>query len=336
VKVLSFLKRKIPLFITLIIVFIIFIVTFGKSADYEVDYSTYNSQEKGCKALYSLTERLGFDVGRYLKKSKMLDYNGVLVAIKPESLFDEKFEQEDLISWVKKGNVLFVIDSKDIINNSRIFKEVIKTNDNDNFVEYSLGDGKVYFYENVAQVQNSKLKEYSYKAPLDVIDIFDKYKDKKIMFDEYYHGFGKQELGFFDTLSDTQFIIVLQIILAIMILMFYKSKRFGKPILVMRHRKRLENENIYALANVYQRSKSYSLVLKSYVENLKKDLKKTLHLTINDNDSELFALLSENKLFKEETELLNICTKEIQTNNLDIVSLTTLSKKIDRIRRELK
>jgi hypothetical protein len=97
------------LYIGLPLVALFFIVVSSLAPKSYPDFSTYNADKGGTKAFYLLLERLKYPVSRFNQITPEHG-RGLMVMIEAEVI--SKKEADQLVAWVKRGNNLFIINSK--------------------------------------------------------------------------------------------------------------------------------------------------------------------------------------------------------------------------------
>ncbi|MCR4435544.1 MAG: DUF4350 domain-containing protein [Clostridiales bacterium] len=312
-----------------------------RRGDTKPEYTTFSSGNNGVKALYLLTAQMGYDVKRYESTSRFLPDKVTLVAVKPDmNVFNASAERRYLKEWLSRGNVMIIIDTAGELSQYRLkeFSGLEPT-----FMEeeagdrvYSVGKGSLIFLNNVESYTNQGL--HGYRAGIRFIRILDGLKNNEVLFDEYYHGFGQSGLTLWDLLGATGRLVVLQMVLGIMVLMLSKAGRLGKPVTVLELVKRRENENLYALSNLYVKAKANGTVLQILLDDFKRDLSKLLGCDSSAGDSELTGAVSENKgLSKMRVgEILEECGDYIRRGSKDTRLLFKLAGKLDRTRKGIK
>jgi hypothetical protein len=338
-KFLRFLK-KFSLYIVIGLLLIAIILGLNvKSEKYNLDYSTYNTDDNGTKALYLLTERMGYQVDRFDKSSRFLEEKNLLVMFAPvENEFLKDEEQNHLLQWLKKGNSLVLIDNIKLKNN--FLKNFSITNENiDHGTLYSIGKGQVIILKEPNEYTNKYFKDVKYSENfISVIDfINNKSKFNKVIFDEYYLMINNTAATVFDIFDGFIILGFMQIIFAVVILLYIKSRRFGKPRVVFENIKREENENLFALSNIYKKARAYNLVLELYYNRFKKDISKYLGLSIIADKHEILNVAASNDYLNKYSldKLLKQCEDVIPDNNLKKNNMISLVKKIDEIRKGL-
>jgi hypothetical protein len=323
----------------LLLVFGLF--AFGKSISEPLtDYSTYSTEINGNKALYLLTGQMGYDVKRYERPARFLPDNTVMTALNPDvNTFNDKDEQKYLEQWIAKGNIFILIADTEYMEKYDL--EYLKTGKlllqiGESDAVYSFGSGKVFILFNCNNYTNAGLK--SIIPGQDFISVLDMINRKKVLFNEFYHGYGKDGLSIWDVLGPVGSLVLLQLILGLIVLMYIKSRRFGKPVIIMEIIKRQENENLFAVSNIYIKAKAEILVFENCLNDFLKDLSKFLGYSFIPGDSEIINAASTNTyLIKMNfNKTLIECREFINEGKRDTMRLTKLIKRLERIKRGIK
>lgn len=307
------------------------------------NYSTYNNGKNGTRVLYRLAKEMGFKVGRYEKSARFLPDGVTMVAISPRiNIINGSLERKYLLDWIERGNTLILIGSKELLigNNYKILEgqeEYAKVFSyfGDNRM-YNMGNGKVIYLDNYRRYTNDSIKNLD--PGVAFIHALQVSSNEMILFNEFYHGLGR-EMPLLDVIGFTGRIILAQLMLAIIIYIFIKSRRFGKPAVVYKIIKREENENLYALSNIYMKAKANSMVLEIVYEKFKNELAGFLGYKGREiNYDEVFNEAQKNPLFKGMNikKLAGNCEQYIKNNINDKRKMESLYIKLEEIRRVIR
>ncbi|KNY25046.1 DUF4350 domain-containing protein [Pseudobacteroides cellulosolvens] len=334
--------KKIIIFV-LIAAFVVLVgvvmASMRDSRKYE-KYTSYSVDEDGEKALYLLTEKMGYEAVRYKKTVRFMPDSVTMVVVQPDyyRFFDET-ELKYMKKWIEKGNSLILIYD-DPEGNSNIIEKLGAVYDGkfqsyNEWATYKAGDGRMYVCNEIEIFANEGLKDKI--GAVSFVDVIDSIGNSTVYFNEYYHNMG-EGVTVSDIIGFNGVLVFIQIILGIGVLFLAMSKRLGKPVVVFETVKRAENENIYALSNIYKVSKANPYVLDVMFKRLKTDLAKYLGIdTVHDNN-ELIRAAS----FDGRTRNLEIatgfsrCEQYINSDNRDINEFIYLAKWIEIIREEIK
>lgn len=327
-----------------IAIFVLFVglIMYGSSMENkDEDFVSYNAKPNGAKALYLLADEMGYEVDRNTKPARFWTDDTTFVLARPDiSLFNEQLERKYFKIWLEKGNKLIIID--DQVNfplykiNEMIVKPDVNLVNNNDYYEFNIGNGKIIFIEDSIGFTNEELK--SYTAGIVFIQALEALNSKKVMFDEYYHGFGEAGYSLWDILGQSGRLVLIQIALAIVVLLLAVSRRFGKPVTVFEIIKRQENENLFAISNIYLKSRANNLVLDTHLKRFRKEISKYLGFNIVPQDSEIINVASSNKFLNEMNikEVLFSSERYIRDNRKDTKELVEIIKKLEKIRKGIK
>lgn len=327
--------------VVFVLLIIALIINSGSTKNKYDDYTTYNTDTTGTKALYMLTEQMGFHTGRFTRPVRFIPEGCTMVVIEPSVImYIDDLEKKYLKEWLLRGNTLILSSS-----NSDLSIELInglgaqKTNDVTDYaswMHFQVGKGSIYANDLPDNYTNEGLK--SSNPALSFINILDMAGNKKVLFNEYYHGIGREGTTIWDIIGPRGELLVLQFVLGFSVLMYIFSRRFGKPVTVFETVKRRENENVFALSNIYSKSKANVLVLETIMGNFKKELTKYLGLIGQPGDEELIAAAKGSKFLSDmDMEgLLNRCAYFLKSGGGNMKELVYLAQKIEKIRKGIK
>jgi len=318
------------------LLFVAALLVYGvNSKDKDVDYTSYNPGPRGVKAAYMLAGRMGYDTVRYERPARFLPDNGAMIVIKPDnSLFISGIEQKYLQQWVENGNALILVDEGDALMDTWMSRLAGAAGRPETGV-FDAGKGKFVYFGNPEDFINEGLK--SYTAGIELMEVLEKLGHKNVLFNEYYHNLGSGT-SFLDIIGASGRLILIQIIIALGVLLFIKSRRIGAPTEVLQIIKRRENENLYALSNLYMKSKANTLVLQSYFEKLKLELSKFLGFSSLPDEPDLVKAASGVRFLNEMNipELVKACNRYIESESRDSRQLFNLVAKIEKIRKGIR
>lgn len=274
------------------------ILVYGGRVDvFEKEYTTYNVKAKGVKALYLLTQQTGFTAERYSRPSRFLPDQAVMVAVRPEiERFSGRMERKYLKEWVQEGNTLIVaIENAEMIDHYRLY-EFLAPNQEFGLHEagkaVKVGKGKLIVLEDAESLTNQGLGGIF--SGLGFIETLDGTGYTRVLFNEYYHGFGQEGYTLWDIAGPAARLVMVQLFLGLLLFLWLRSRRFGKPATVFAIEKREENESLFALANLYMKAGAYSMVLDSYLAGFKRELARYMGLHGVPDEQELLRALEEN------------------------------------------
>ncbi len=302
------------------------------------EYSTYNSSPKGARALYLLAGQMKFDSSRYDRPARFLADKVTMVAIKPDmDVFNDSLEKKYLKAWLDRGNTLVLLDDISGIERYPVedlglkFKEEFGGESSSSV--YSVGSGKLIFIDEADNFTNEGLKKID--PGVEFINALDAAGNKTVFFNEYYHGTGSRAITIWDLMGQTGHLVFIQLLAALVILLYILSRRSGKPVVVFEVVKRQENENLFALSSMYIKARAGSLALETYLRFFKKQLSKFLGFGSIPEDHELLQAVAQNKFLSERKlgELLNKCKAYVELESKDNKQLLHLMGALEKIRK---
>lgn len=306
-----------------------------------IEYSCYNVKGDGTRALYLLTKEMGYDVEVYTRPSRFLPDDAVVVAIGPVfEIYESNLEKKYLKAWLERGNVLLLISNNYGIDE---YIEELGATEPKQFgrfdlgYKYSVGDGSIIFFTDSEKYTNSGVKNL--EQGVQFIEAIEESSFKKVLFNEYFHGIGSSGARLWDIIGFGGRLVIIQLTLALLIFLFIVSRRFGKPEVVFETIKRQENENLFALSNIYYKAKANSMALEIYLDNVKQELAKFLGFGKDEwSDGDIVRAAKQNNILKDlEVEAVFFdCDSYIMSGKNDSKLLLNLYKRLESIRKEIK
>ena len=301
-------------------------------------YTTMSTEKDGIKALYLLTSQMGYSVERFYRPARFLPEEGVLIAAKPrQDLINEIKEIGYLKKWVESGNTLVIIDDMANMKTYRLEEFAHQPPRNldtgGSILVFGIKRGYIVYLSDPDLYTNEGLK--TYEGGIGFIEVLERTNSSRVLFGEYYHGLGKTGATVWDLLGYMGRLAVIQALIALALFFYIRSRRFGKPVTVFETVKRKENENLYAVSNIYFKASAHPLVLDTYVKRFKRELSKFLGLANTDDKNEIISAASGNRYLCEMKlkELLFLCDNYIQEGRKDTKKLLYLVERIEIIRK---
>lgn len=311
-----------------------------KKVDEGADYTSFSTRPKGLKALYLLTGQMGYDVSRYKKSARFLPDASAMIAVNPDlSIYNGKREKKYLIEWIKRGNTLIIFGNENDIGQFGLDEfngNMADLPSKVPYLNFVIEKGDMIFVKDFDRYTNSGLRDREYGVAF--IELLDRTGKKNILFNEYYHGIQEEGFIFLDIVGPTGKVLVIQVFIGLVILLFIGAGRFGKPVTVYETVKRKENENLFALANIYIKGRAHAAVMENCLNYFKRDLSRYLGLGQNASDDEIFKAASLERVLKNTglKELISSCREFINQEKKDAKLLLGLTGKLEKIRKEIK
>jgi len=333
-------RMLVTVFIVVLVIFLALVVIFGDNKkESDPDYTTYSANPNGVKAIYLLSNEVGYSVERYERPSRFLQDNAVLILVKPDMTRIDDIEVSYLEKWIKKGNLLLIYDDASKFDDYSLegFKESKEIkNDQKDYRSFNVGKGQIIYDTDVQGITNNGLKKLQHGV--DFISILDEKGINTVLFNEYYHGYGAQGVSITDLLGLSGELVILQIVLGIVVLILIFGRRFGKPAVVFEIIKRMENENLFALSNIYRKSKANTHVLQIHFDRVKKELSRFLGSNTVISDIELIKSASKYKFLNELNikEVIDSCNYYTNLGKLSTKKLQAIIAKLEEVRKGIR
>jgi len=135
------------------------------------------------------------------------------------------------------------------------------SDDRDILVEQRFGNGRIVILTDPYVVSNSGINQLdNLQFALNLVGT----QNGQIAFDEYHHGFGSNNNRFLEYFSGTPVIpIFLQVVLLIVLLMFSRSRRFGRAVPEPEPNRLSKLEYVSAMAELQYRTNAFDLALEN-------------------------------------------------------------------------
>ncbi len=293
------------------------------------EYSTYNAEENGIKAMYLLTGKMGYRTERYHYPAVFLTEQAVMVAFHPDNtLFDEEKEIEGLKAWLLKDNTLILIPDEETLNQLWIFEfisehkqwhEVVNIGDITT-TWYGLEKGTICVMDQSWSFINKNLAESD--ASVAFIRALERLNASKVVFNEYYRDIRKDAPGVWDLIGSAGRLASVQLLAALILTFIRNWKTFGRARGEEEWSNRPENEMQKALAGLYMRMKAYPLALANYYGYFTRKYSRFLN--------------SPGVLQDKARRVLAFCERYIEDGERNRKRLLVLVNRLDKIEDEIK
>lgn len=312
-------------------------------------YSSFSGEENGSLALYYAMQeagkRAGFSVSRFEKPARFLDGRNIVVCLGMNGFFSDSFEAGNIRKQVENGSV-FILDSErgdlmeTVFSGTARFEAPLPGRDELTypwtFYRYGEQDPQGFFCfraEEKPLLTNTALlsdPEFGAELMMLVTAAAEETGITHVVFDEYYLGVQQDYTA--DILSYGVVLCLAELGLAAVLLMLSRAKRFGAPRREYSTGKRDENENIYAVASLYKRTRSYDVVFDLYMERLLTDVSRVLGVTgeARFRYGEILDMLRDSPVVKQYPALKTLAETYGRTKK-KIRNKKDLKKKITRI-----
>ncbi len=259
-------KNRTPLFfIFLFAIFIsaVVLLTANTEGTNRPDYSVFSTNEKGISVLYEAFKKIDYPVSPYYEQiNKNTGLEDIHVVVSPTPMYFTDSDRDSMLEWVALGGRLVFLEKSPFIFS--------------NFEDSRIStDGKLSLYKhgfgfivsgNPEGITNEIMKTTPTSGAV-LQNIFNNWGYENIYFNEYAHGFRKEQT-FFTMLPTGLKLLMYQGLLLILSIILLLGKRFGKPIPFYEETEREENEYLKSLAIIYKNAGKGEVILENYYESL--------------------------------------------------------------------
>jgi hypothetical protein len=123
--------------------------------------------------------------------------------------------------------------------------------------------------DNVDNLTNKTLTKDTYYA-YELLEVIHTYSDKSIYFNEAHLYSNSSSKSLWDAVPIEFKYIIYQILMVLAAYIYYKGKRFGKPLPLYEEVERNENEYLYSAASLYRAAGAWDLMIDNYYEDFLK------------------------------------------------------------------
>lgn len=257
----------------IILLFPIFILLslngFNRNSTNSQPYSIYNIDKEGMSVYYETLKKLDYKPRLLLKRIENTDISSIILSVAYDRGKDIDVNGEEIKNWIEKGgHLIYITDNIDTVKITDDNEKTIKNMDKrDDIKIINWGKGELVVLDVNLLINETIVKDR--KAALYLTNYMEKWKNKEIYFDEFYlYGTQKSKKSIWHDMPDLLRLIILQLFLGLVAIIFYKGKRFGKPIDLYEETERIENEYIYSVASLYQQGGFLRVVVNNYYEDL--------------------------------------------------------------------
>lgn len=338
-------KKDIWIFIILIPVFLWLSLNLsGDKNNKTIPYSVLNKGSKGVSVMYEAMKKLNYPVKLDLNEIENKDYDKIQFIVLPANYMRFNIDDDGVKDWIKAGGKLVCL-YEDLDDTKLGFgKEV------DTFTISNENRASIYSYEKgMVLIGDSKLISNKTltkdtNGAYWILQQIDEWGYAKVEFNEFYHYSGGKGKSLWNDIPKGIKFILYQLAFLIAAIIFYKGRRFGKPIPLYEEVERVENEYILSVAALYQKVGCWEVVLENYYNDFLIEAEKLFgkNECINKEWIELWRKKKLPKANKAK-ELYNFIEREINDNEnkkkkskkyLGMISIIEELKKILIKRRE--
>ena len=252
-------KKTITLILLLILVLGVLLLIFGRNS--AVKYATENYGGDGLSVFYETLEKLNYPVSRE-KLSLSDEARENLVIIAGSDKFDIK--NDKVKQWVAEGGKLLYLSENPIMTFIDYGDEQPVYGFEGMGVKY--GQGEIIVV-NVNDVRNDTLVDTTDKAYA-IIKQIGGLEYKKISFDEIYLYDNPDEISLWKSMPLGIKLLLVEIVIAVVVYIFYRGKRFGKIVPFYEEVERSENEYLFSVSQIYREANCWDVAFDSYYRAL--------------------------------------------------------------------
>jgi hypothetical protein len=264
-------NKEIFVFIILIPLFMFAILTISKYTDGSGNDLTITGKgSQGYSIIYEALGKMGFNTVNENKELKAGSEASLQVVTESMNI---SREDEGLKEWVMSGGSLLLLTTLDSYDLSYgTDKEVIGPQ----LYVYRYGKGTVILAS--AYKLTNKAMAQDRGSAYEIVKTLQKTGYSRIVFNEFYI-YGESEIRslWADIPYELKFVLY-QFLIVLILIIYYKGKRFGRIVPYYEEVERTENEYVYSAAALYKKAKCYDVVLENYFNALISEMKRELRL----------------------------------------------------------
>lgn len=261
-------KKDIWIFIILIPIFLWLSLNFsGDENNKAIPYSVLNKGSKGTSIMYEAMKKLNYPVRLDLDNIENKDYDNIQFVILSE--YNPRFDINDdsIKNWIKTGGKLVCLyedlDDDELSYGKRI----------DTFTNLDDKSASVFSYENGmvligdSEIISNRTLARDTNSAYWILQQIDKWGYEALDFNEFYNYSARKKKSLWNDIPKVIKFMMYQLAFLIVAIIFYKGKRFGKPIPLYEEIERTENEYVLSVASLYQKAGCWEVVLENYYED---------------------------------------------------------------------
>ena len=252
-------SRDLIIFIILIPVFLW--ITFqisSRISNQLPNYSIINKSKMGLSVFYETLNELDYPVERSLKTITSENERTVQIAV-----IGGDFDINDMKvrNWIGSGGILVFLTNEKYPNIGYGVAPEIKGNIS--LYKYPKGMLIVDNVDNLTNKALTKDTQYAYE----LLEVIHGYSNKKIYFNEAHLYSDPSSISLWDVVPTEFKYIIYQLLIVLAAYIYYRGKRFGRPLPLYEEVERTENEYLYSAASLYRAAGAWDLMLDNYYKN---------------------------------------------------------------------
>lgn len=221
-------------------------------------YSVINKSKTGTSIYFEALKELDMPVERSMRSIDSSNTDIVQIVAQGGN-FD--INSSEAKKWVEAGGTLVYLEPGDLhIISYEVLPEI-----KGNLFIYKFKKGTVIAVNALGFTNKTFLTNK--KDAYNLISELGSYSYSKISFNEYYLFETAVNTSLWDYIPLWLKFIIYQLIIVIMLVFYYKGKRFGKTIPLYEEVERRENEYLYSAAALYKHARCYDLIFNSFYKN---------------------------------------------------------------------
>ncbi|MFW5999294.1 MAG: hypothetical protein ACOCQC_01390 [Halanaerobiaceae bacterium] len=261
------------LIIVILLAAVVSVFALWKSGTYYPSYSVHNRSQNGLSIFYETLQELDYPAERTLEPAA--DFSGKSLQI----IAGDYLEEDDLPEeWLRKGGTVVWLTPGGDQYLPDFLKEVEEQpsalqkleEEGETFRVYRAGEGRVVSGD-LEVIANFSLLEKP-ETGYDFLALADEFGGEKIYFNEKHFFTGRIEATFWDIIPPPLKFIFYQLLLAVAAYIFYRGKRLGRARPLVEEEERLQNEYLFAAADLYRAAGCTGLVMKSYYRSFLQEI----------------------------------------------------------------
>jgi len=261
-------KRDIVIFIIIIPVFLWLSLNFYANRNNKtIPYSVLNKGSKGISVMYEAMKELNYPVKLTLERIDDSDYNTVQIVINPRTNKDFDINDDNIRKWIGEGGKLIFLCGKweDIEPDYGKKIDAFYSLNNKRAAVFSYKKGS--FILGDSELLTNKTLTNDTDGAYWIVKEIDNWNYNRIDFNEFYQYSNGVKRSLWDDIPNGIKLILYQVVFLIAVIIYYKGKRFGKPIPLYEEVERMENEYIFSVSSLYRQARCWEVVLESYYED---------------------------------------------------------------------
>lgn len=258
-------NRDLIIFIILVPIFLF--VAFGISKRMENKlprYSVDNKAKAGLSVYYEVLQDLGYSVDKTYEAIGSLPSNEVQVVAQGKNL---DINSEEIMNWIGKGGTLVYIED----NGTPLIEYGLEPEYYGGIPIYKYKDGKLIVADG-NKLSNIAIRNQKYYA-YNLLSVIHRNMKAKVYFNEAHLYLNQGKLALWDAIPFVYRFLFYQFFLGVAAYIYFKSKRFGKPVPYFEEEERSENEYLYSAAALYKAAGAWELILNNYYESFLRRIK---------------------------------------------------------------